>query len=302
MTETQSDHINIAVLGDVHGHLTLLYRLLARWERENQEKVDLILQVGDLGAFPPPFRLDKATLRFAEKDPDELGFAGYYEGCEEADEILGADAPAHRKISADLIFIRGNHEDFEFLHSLEEPLGGGPIPVDCYQRIFYLRNGVRYTYQKGSHFVSIIGLGGISDDGEPGRDSISKYYTKSEIRQLRKQGAGVDIFLSHEPPYGAAGHIHPRYQQAGAPAVLEFIRDFSPRYHFCGHYHEPGQALHSPGRTQSYILNEVNFLNPHCLNRGCIGMLRWSGREPISFTILDAPWLWEYNRSNYRLL
>src|SRR5262245_11559286 len=103
--------LHIAVLGDLHGHFTLAYRVLKRWEREAGQTLDLVLQVVDLGAFPPPFKLDSATRRFAERDPDELGFAEYYEGSPEADEILGPDAPDERRIAADMVFIKGNHED-----------------------------------------------------------------------------------------------------------------------------------------------------------------------------------------------
>ncbi len=35
---------NIAVLGDLHGHMTLAYRLLRRWEVEHNEAIDAILQ------------------------------------------------------------------------------------------------------------------------------------------------------------------------------------------------------------------------------------------------------------------
>lgn len=87
-----ADALHLAVLGDVHGHLTLAFRILCRWERETGHRLDLALQVGDLGTFPPPFRLDKATKRFAEKDPDELGFADYYEGGPDAEEVFGDGA------------------------------------------------------------------------------------------------------------------------------------------------------------------------------------------------------------------
>jgi len=66
----------IAVIGDLHGHLTLAYRLLRRWETENNRVIDCILQVGDLGAFPDPSAVDRETRKFAEKDRDELGFHG----------------------------------------------------------------------------------------------------------------------------------------------------------------------------------------------------------------------------------
>jgi len=96
------DHLNIAILGDTHGHLTLAYRVLKRWQEEEAQRIDLILQVGDFGAFPPPYRLDKATKRFAESDPDELGFTAYFHGEPEAEEILSPDAAEHRRIDADM--------------------------------------------------------------------------------------------------------------------------------------------------------------------------------------------------------
>jgi hypothetical protein len=298
---TSERPLDIAVLGDVHGHLTLAYRLLRRWERETGRTLDLILQVGDLGAFPPPFRLDRATKRFAESDPDELGFAGYYEGDPEAGAILGPDGPAEERIAADLVFIRGNHEDFEFLDEVAAG-ANAPVPVDAYQKILYLPNGGRLTFHRGSHRITIGGLGGISMDGRPGRDPVSEHYTASEVRKLRARGERIDVLVSHEPPEGAADAIHPRYAGGGSRDVLDLIRELRPKYHFAGHYHEPGQALAVPGETQSYELNAVNFVRPHRLNPGCIGILRWAGADESAFTILDEPWLKEFTRSNYRFL
>jgi hypothetical protein len=295
------DRLHVAVLGDLHGHFTLAYRVLKRWEAETGASLGLILQVGDLGAFPPPFRLDKATKRFAERDPDELGFSDYYEPSAEAEQFFGDDADAAVRVATDMVFIKGNHEDFEFL----EEQGAGtdaPVPVDHYGRVHYLKNGARYTFARGPHALTIAALGGIADDGVPGAESASPFYTGSEVRRLRARGSGLDVFLSHEPPYGAAAVVHPKYEDAGSREVLAFIADFAPRFHFCGHYHEPGQALRVPGATQSYILNAVNFLRPSRLNPGCIGVLTWSGREPVDFQVLDAPWLKQFTKANYRYL
>ncbi|WP_438011625.1 metallophosphoesterase [Sorangium sp. So ce321] len=299
---TPDDPLEIAVLGDVHGHLTLVYQLLRRWQRETGRALDLVLQVGDLGAFPPPFRLDRATKRFAESDPDELGFAAYHEGGPEADAVLGPDVPPDQRISADLVFIRGNHEDFEFLAEA----GAGydaPVPVDAYQKILYLPNGGRFTFRRGPHRIAIGGLGGVSHQGgRAGRDPVSEHYTAGEVRKLRSRGDRIDVLLSHEPPHGAAAAIHPRYADGGSRDVLELIRDLRPTYHFAGHYHEPGQRLAAAGETRSYELNAVNFLRPHRLNPGCIGVLRWAGPDESEFAFVDAPWLDEYTRSNYRTL
>jgi hypothetical protein len=52
--------MRFAVVGDAHGHLALLCDVLARC-RQDGEQLDLILRVGDLGAFPDPARLDGPT-------------------------------------------------------------------------------------------------------------------------------------------------------------------------------------------------------------------------------------------------
>jgi hypothetical protein len=128
---TDPSPLRIAVLGDVHGHLTLALRLLRRWQDETGHELDLILQVGDLGAFPPPFRLDDATRRFADHDPDELGFVEYDEGGPEAAEVFGPDASPARAIAAPFWFIKGNHEDFAFLDDVGRN-ASEPVPVDAF--------------------------------------------------------------------------------------------------------------------------------------------------------------------------
>lgn len=293
--------LHIAVLGDLHGHFTLAYRVLKRWEQEHARPLDLILQVGDLGAFPPPFRLDKATKRFAAEDPDELGFSVYYAGEAEAEEVLGPEALDERRIAADLVFIKGNHEDFEFL---AEHAGPDPVEVDVFGKIKYLASGRRFCFTRDEHSLTIGALGGIADGlGGPGVSEVSENYTSNEIRKLRK-GGKLDVLLSHEPPLGAARCIHQRYANAGSPEVLALLRELKPSFHFCGHYHEPGCELElpGPGTTRSFQLNAVNFLAPARLNPGCIGILRWAEREPVGFELLAEPWLREYTRHTFRSL
>ncbi|MDI1442668.1 metallophosphoesterase [Polyangium sp. 6x1] len=295
-------HLNIAILGDTHGHLTLAYRILKRWQEEEGQRIDLILQVGDFGAFPPPYRLDKATKRFAESDPDELGFTAYFQGEPEAEEILGPDAAEHRRIDADTIFIRGNHEDFSYLCELAGA-DEGPVPVDAFDRIHYLKSGVPFTYEKDGHSLRIAGLGGIADeDGNPVKNDGGECYTRQDVKRLFALKERLDVFLSHEPPLDAAIGIHPKYAGAGSRAAREFIQNFQPTYHFCGHYHEEGQEIFFTSTTRSYHMNAVGFWRPHRLNPGCIGILQWQGARAIGMSFLDAPWLKEYTKSTYRYL
>lgn len=43
--------VTIAIFADLHGRVELCFRLCARWERETGQRLDYILQAGDLGAF-----------------------------------------------------------------------------------------------------------------------------------------------------------------------------------------------------------------------------------------------------------
>ena len=61
------------IFGDLHGRILPAFRLAMAWEREHGVRLDGLLQVGDLGYFPDPTRLDKATARHAAADPLELG-------------------------------------------------------------------------------------------------------------------------------------------------------------------------------------------------------------------------------------
>lgn len=291
--------LRLAVLGDVHGHLTLAYRVLRRWQDETGLALDLILQVGDMGAFPPPFRLDDATRRFSQHDPDELGFAIYYEGGPEAAEVLGPEADPARAIACETWFIKGNHEDFAFL---DEVSAGAtePVPVDAFGAISYLPGGRVYDFACRDRTVRIAALGGICDDGKPGRDPVSEFYTAHDVRALKR--ASFDILLSHEPPRGAAHVIHPRYADGGSPEVAELLRAQRPALHFCGHYHEPGQPLDAPDGVRSFELNAVTFLRADRLNPGCIAIVAWNDARDATVELLDPPWLRAYTRHTWRHL
>ena len=63
---------HIAIFGDAHGHLRLLFQLCRLWQLEHKTHLDGIIVCGDLGFFPDVSRLDKATRRFALKDPVEI--------------------------------------------------------------------------------------------------------------------------------------------------------------------------------------------------------------------------------------
>ena len=144
--------MNIAVFADIHGRLLLCLKICARWQRETGEKLDLILQAGDLGTFPDPTKLDRATLRHASHDPTELGFSQYFTRPNSTvEQVLG------ELEGCNFVYVRGNHEDHDWLDSLEQQATHPIFAVDCYNRIFCLKTGVIYDFKKGNESLRIMG-------------------------------------------------------------------------------------------------------------------------------------------------
>lgn len=67
--------MRIAIFADIHGKILLPFKLVDLYQKQTGQKIDLILQCGDMGAFPNVETMDKATVRHAKHDRDELGFS-----------------------------------------------------------------------------------------------------------------------------------------------------------------------------------------------------------------------------------
>src|SRR3954469_19124575 len=146
------------IFGDLHGRILPAFRLAAAWERAHGIRLDGLLQVGDLGYFPDPSRLDKATARHADDDPLELGACLVAEPNREADAVFrGKGGPP-----PPLWFTAGNHEDFTALAVREQ--GGGrreaSFAVDAYGFVRCIRDG-RVETMPGP--VRVGALWGIDD-------------------------------------------------------------------------------------------------------------------------------------------
>ena len=73
--------IRLALFADIHGKFLLPFKLAHHYQQTTGRSIDLIVQCGDMGAFPDKSRMDKATLRHAARDRDELGFMDNFRGC-----------------------------------------------------------------------------------------------------------------------------------------------------------------------------------------------------------------------------
>jgi hypothetical protein len=204
----------IAVAGDLHGALDALYQRLGAWELRSGRRIELVLQCGDLGAYPPGSPLDRATQKRAQKDPSELAAADYISGAKRGSHLTW--------------FVRGNHEDFQFLQSRPD------LPIDPAGLIVHLAGGKVYPALGGR--LRVAALGGIQPRrvNEPG---LLKYVQPAEVESLLALAEGsAELLLTHDGPIGRSllG-----MGSAGSVAVYDLVKRLRPRHHFFGHYDRP---------------------------------------------------------------
>src|SRR5579884_1561812 len=275
--------MNIAIFADVHGRILLAFVLCARWEKETGEKIDLILQAGDLGTFPDKASLDRATVRHAEEDATELGFMHYFVGkSAEATHVLS-------RTTCDLVFVRGNHEAHQWLDALEQKARGPLFSVDVYQRLWCLKTGVPYTHTVGDEQITILGIGRTGQRGNTLKPEHIQPYEQQKLEQLGT--IPIDVLLTHDMPPG----INSR--SIGMIEISAALERYKPAYHFYGHI---GGACHegtaSNGVTHYCKLADLEFQGVDKLvHPGSMAILRWSDPQHHSFTVLDEPWLKEYS-------
>ncbi len=209
----------ICAAGDIHGAIGRLYDDVLAFETSLGVRFDWVLHVGDFGIWPDPQRIDRAA-----RDHDGAG---------DFSEWLAAARPAPRRT----IFIKGNHEDFEWLDAqkVAEVLPG----------LTYLRNGCKIDLEGARRErVCVGGIGGCYGPSDYARRSATlqgyarRHYTRDEVDRLAGTQR-LDIVLTHDAPAGVRFQ-RPRHdggyvsQAAGLDGLLARAR---PRVCFFGHHH-----------------------------------------------------------------
>jgi len=286
--------MNIAIFADLHGRLLLCFKLCARWQRETGQTIDLILQAGDLGAYPNLSRMDRATIKHMRKDPTELGFSNDF--VNKRDDV----AKILAQTTCPMIFVRGNHEDHEWLDELEQQTDDAIFPVDVYQRVFCIKTGIPYSFIKGDESITILGIGRIGVlPGDPDV-SKSKYIQPYELERIYNATIDLhcDVLLTHDV---ALDFISPNYGMEEIRLVL----DSSPSvYHFHGHTEEPMMdRIDANGVTRTIKLADLHWdkSSPqHALEQGAMGILQWADANNHQFDVVDASWINDYNEKTWQ--
>lgn len=225
----------VAAVGDVHGHMHAMVRLLQAWQRRSGRAIDLVLQVGDFEAHRD--EADLATMAAPAKYRKLGDFAAFHAG--------------RARLPWPLYFIGGNHEPYGYL----DRAGAGELAPN----IHYLGR-VGMLERAG---LRIAGLSAIFRAEQltatrPGPEAFGRRankefigFTEVEVEAMLALG-GADIVMLHDWP---AGLVRPedmpamRARASGldcdeigndwARLVVEALR---PRLVLCGHMHTRHRA------------------------------------------------------------
>jgi hypothetical protein len=280
-----------AVFGDVHGRITLMLVLARRWEEDTGRPLDGVLQVGDMGAFPDTGRLDRATVRHAARDTDELGFSEYVRGCAEGAALLG-------KPGWPVVWMRGNHEDFEYLSQFREPTA-----VDPWGRLHFVPDGTATT-------VAGVTIGALGGKGRPATERGRGRKARATHRKAQRRedpawlsdriaatayaDQELDVLLTHAGPEEVL--------RGGSPLLAAAARRIRPKVHPFGHHHVRCGPTPGPGGATVIGLDHLEFIGDRGdrLQTGCWGILELDG-DDVRWTWGEAlRWTCQLSRQSYR--
>ncbi len=287
--------MKIALFADLHGRILLAFKLIERLERERNIKIDLILQCGDLGAFPDPTNLDKATLRHARREPSELGFYHHFiKKNKKIEQILD-------KIEATMYAVRGNHEDHEFLNKLEKQSDEASFPIDVYGKIRVCKTGHLQTFKNEKVELNWVGIGRTGSRKFSQKDK-EQYIQPYEIDALNKLTSSknkkqIDLLISHDSA------LHFTTKDFGMQQIRDFLLKKKPFYHFFGHTGQPFSVVEDDnGFTQSCKIKELEFENNGSLAKNSFVVLEYKGSSDFNLEIISDKWINEYTSYSWEHL
>ncbi|MBE7661515.1 metallophosphoesterase [Tenacibaculum finnmarkense] len=254
--------MRIAIFSDIHGKILFPFKLVKLYQKETNEKIDFILQCGDIGCYPDINNLDKATIKHAKNDRDELGF--YDSFTEEIPEIKNF----LDELNVNMICVRGNHEDHEYLDKIEGKSHKSMFPIDIYNRVFVCKTGVRQELKKGNETLSFVGVGRIGDRKGRNNSRFIQEYEKKAIKTLIKESKQIfDVLITHDKDDGSE-------RGYGMKEIGELLNNVIFKYHFYGHTGEPyNQEVHTNGITKSIKIKEAEFNKSGILEKGAMIIL-----------------------------
>ncbi|GAA4097511.1 metallophosphoesterase [Actinomadura miaoliensis] len=274
--------MKIAFFGDVHGCVLHALGAAVMLQRRRGLRLDAVVQVGDLGAFPSPDRMDESSRRLAESDPAQGDLLRLLDP---PPSLAAAVRRALEEIPA-FQFVSGNHEDHDWLAAVHEAAGAPVVaPIDPLGAFRHVACGS--VVQVAGRRMAFLGL----------IESESMDFDPDAYAALMAAEPGsVDVLVTHDGPYAMSEY---RGVVQGSAKMTRLIEHLQPRLHVSGHYHHENGPRHY-GATTSYALSQLVYprfardatpLNPaQQVMPGSIGLL---DTDTYAFEYIHDPWLAE---------
>lgn len=282
--------MKIALFSDIHGKILLPFKLVDLYQKETGFKIDFILQCGDIGAYPDIENLDKATIKHAQYDRDELGFHDHF--TRENPEIR----TFLDELDIDMICVRWNHEDHDFLDALENQHPSAHLfPIDIYKRVFVCKSGLEQKLETEQETLNFVGIGRIGDRKGRSEKRFIQDYERKAIRRLLKTKDTFDILITHDKDDSSQ-------RGYGMAEIREVLDHVIFHYHFYGHTGEHyKEETDFNGITRSVKIKELEFNESGILEKGCMIILTKEKGE-LDIEIVDQKLTNKMTKFNWKSL
>lgn len=230
----------LAFVGDVHGCVYHAITAVLAVQHHERRLLDVVIQVGDFGAFPSPDRLGPVDRAYVEANPPQGDVFRLLAPPEGETQALRRSRAA---LARPILVVSGNHEDHDWLEQRHRESGGDPVvPIDSFGIFEHVADGTVLNFGE----VTVGFLGRIDAPGMPydfDREALG--------RMMSLAPGSVDVLVTHDGPLGMSVGWNGRVQ--GSPAITELLDRIQPRLHVSGHYHHIN-GPRSYGATTSFAL------------------------------------------------
>lgn len=280
--------MRVAIFSDIHGKILLPFKLADLYQKETGRKLDAILQCGDLGIYPMIEKLDKATIKHAQYDRDELGFHDDFTKADpEIQAFLG-------ELDLDMICVRGNHEDHDFLDELEKESASSRFSIDAYKRVWICRSGLVQELKAGNESLTCVGIGRIGDRKGRSEKRFIQDYERDVLKGLHKSKDDFDVLITHDKSGVLAGDY-------GMSEIRELLDHVIFHWHFYGHTGEPfKEETDDNGITQSVKVKELEFDESGVLPEGCMLILEKTGEAQFELEVVGKQLTNRLSKHNWK--
>ena len=255
----------IGFVGDLHGRVLHALALIVTWQKQNGRRFDMLIQVGDMGAFRDMSSLEQTANRHFALDPSQRDFVRLI--CAD-DGLAESLARLRRCLAGPVHFIRGNHEDFDWLERLPRDSGSGTSGVDRFGLMRYVPDGTVMTFGG----LRIAFLGGIEEREDAAGIDCGAYEAL-----LALESGSIDVLVTHQGPHGSSagfrGDIH------GSQMISQLIERIRPSFHMAGHAH----VLSGPTR-----FGQTTYLGLDCVVASPLYHPEAQGLQPGCLAVLDT--------------